>query len=231
MAEYVPPSKAPETEAARARLQKHTAFLSAGNAWTAAHVQDIEAGLRDGGWARQPLVRYVEDVCFQQGAVLRQIVAMESGKFQGVYLAVFAMVQQEPGYAAFAAEAKALAVRTKRETPDFHQSSNSMVVVFNHAVAIRAAFAAFFVAIAAKVGAGCEWRLGPVKNMFRALEKTCMTTKNRWRADNIFDVVRGQLVCDTVEAMAAALRCVVEAGGEVAIDRCNDRFSTPSKGG
>ena len=61
MAEYVPPSKAPETEAARARLQQHTAFLAAGNAWTAAHVQDIEAGLRDGGWARGPLVRYVED--------------------------------------------------------------------------------------------------------------------------------------------------------------------------
>ena len=54
MAEYVPPSKAPETEAARARLQKHTAFLSGGNAWTAAHVQDIEAGLRDGGWAARP---------------------------------------------------------------------------------------------------------------------------------------------------------------------------------
>ncbi|MCQ6468406.1 hypothetical protein NPN14_24565, partial [Vibrio parahaemolyticus] len=54
-----------------------------GGTWTAAHVQDIEAGLKDGGWARGPLVRYVEDECFQQGAVLRQIVATESGKFSG----------------------------------------------------------------------------------------------------------------------------------------------------
>ena len=116
---------------------------------------------------RAPLVAYVEGRCFQQGATLRQIVAAESGKFREVYSAVFKLVQQEPAYAAFAAKAKALAARTKRETPDFHQSSNALVVVMNHAVAARPGFAAFFQGVAGQVGAGCAFKPGPPKDLFR----------------------------------------------------------------
>ena len=145
--------------------------------------------------ARQTFDRdYCARCISEQRDALRAIVDGESGTFRKIYAAVFELVQSEPGFAAFAARAKALAALTKEQHPDFYQSATTFVAIYTHAVAVRMAFKSFFRSVAGRVpGGGCVFKLGPLKDMFRALEKTCMRTQNRWRADACFDIVRGQL--------------------------------------
>ena len=71
---------------------------------------------------------------------------------------VFSMVKKEAEFAAFAAAAKALAARTRAETPDFRQSSDHFVPIYHHAMAVRPRFVAFFQGVADAAGAGCKFQ-------------------------------------------------------------------------
>lgn len=215
----------PVREALHKLLEKATA--ANGKPWTAADVAAIEDLLAHGRAILDAQVRG----CASRLPMLEFLFHSRSGKFQEVYSAVFKLVRQEDGFEAFTKHAAKVVEATKVLNADFRQSDDDLVSAFAHGIAVRPKFVEAFEAIAEASGAK-EVKMGPVKDLFRALEKTCMRTTNRWKADNIHDVVRCQIVCASVAEMAKTLQLIVDdAKGRISVNACKDRFSKPTKGG
>ena len=79
-----------------------------------------------------------------------------------------------------------------------------------------------------------EYHAAPLKSMFRALEKTAMRQdeSTRYRADNVYDIVRGALVYPDIAGMIRGVQALTEDQKFIA-QRIKDRFSRgkETKGG
>ena len=81
--------------------------------------------------------------------------------------------------------------------------------------------------IAQKTGA--TFTMGPLKHIFRALEKTAFRHDEalRWKCDNVYDLVRGALQYDDMHGITAGGKGVCDHPDFVT-GRMKDRFSNPT---
>jgi len=124
------------------------------------------------------------------------------------------------------------------------QSIENALDLIKHAVNLKKPFEDLLDKIANKVP-GTFPSIGPVKKMYRLLEKTALRQENvsaspqkdsihvDFKFGKICDIRRGYIQSTNMKQIAALLVAVqgIAASGEIVLMRIKDRFSSPSAGG
>lgn len=153
---------------------------------------------------------------------VRTLLADLSALYVSTYDGIFKQEVQEgdpDGFAEFNAEVSHQLERTVHY--GVCQSSTDIQLMYCHALAAKKAYNRQCEEIAQTTHG--EFTPAPLKHVFRAIEKTAMrpNKQERFRCTNVYDVVRGALVYDTMEGVARGLREVCK---EFDVMRIKNRF-------
>ena len=165
--------------------------------------------------------------------VLMNVIDKLQAKYTPTYIAVGGLIALEEGYA------EAIALFTN--VTDIHCTSGdigSMCQGMNHLSQLYMAAAKIQPRFDEKLERIANASKGvftksPLKNLFRAVEKTVMKHSQDptlGRADNVYDIVRCMIEYKTMEDMMAGVRALEECE-DVTVLRVKDRFSAPTPGG
>lgn len=135
------------------------------------------------------------------------------GGFQGIYKAIATkFVEPDPGLEAF----NRLAAEVSREAEARPgtlsggkpaQMHSDIVALYLACYRVAPRFASFHADMRKRTGAMDGSDVGPLKSIYRAMEKTAFRTDgHQWSANNVLDIVRGSLLFDKLEHFTACLQ-------------------------
>ena len=127
------------------------------------------------------------------------------------------------GFAAFQRQIKKKMEQLKREVPfiKLSQTQTDIMSLYADAHAARDTYIRLCEDIAKRTK--CEFKRASIKHVFRAIEKTAMRAdeENQFLCSNVYDVVRGALVYET---MAGVMEGLEEVFKEFVVLRIKNRF-------
>ena len=167
-------------------------------------------------------------------AQLEAKLAQSKSDFCAMYGLVFKLVQQEAAYPRAMEAADRLEAAVTARGPQTRQAVNRIDVLYeSSALKQKPPFDAMVRRLGEDAKA-LDVKVAPLKSLARAFEKTAMkkADDNRFDSDRLLDLVRGMLVFQTVEGVAAALE-LLENSKELGwtVVRIKNRMREPTGGG
>ena len=165
-------------------------------------------------------------------AQLAAKLAQSKSDFCAMYGLVFKLVQQEAAYPRAMEAADRLEVAVTARGPQTRQAVNRIDVLYeSSALKQKPPFDAMVRRLGADAKA-LDVKVAPLKSLARAFEKTAMKKENRFDSDRLLDLVRGMLVFQTVEGVAAALELLADPKDRGwTVVRIKNRMREPTGGG
>ena len=165
-------------------------------------------------------------------AQLAAKLAQSKSDFCAMYGLVFKLVQQEAAYPRAMEAADRLEVAVAARGPQTRQAVNRIDVLYeSSALKQKPPFDAMVRRLGEDAKA-LDVKVAPLKSLARAFEKTAMKKENRFDSDRLLDLVRGMLVFQTVEGVAAALELLADPKDRGwTVVRIKNRMREPTGGG
>ena len=167
-------------------------------------------------------------------AQLEAKLAQSKSDFCAMYGLVFKLVQQEAAYPRAMEAADRLEVAVAARGPQTRQAVNRIDVLYeSSALKQKPPFDAMVRRLGEDAKA-LDVKVAPLKSLARAFEKTAMkkADDNRFDSDRLLDLVRGMLVFQTVEGVAAALELLADPKDRGwTVVRIKNRMREPTGGG
>jgi len=165
-------------------------------------------------------------------AQLEAKLAQSKSDFCAMYGLVFKLVQQEAAYARAMEAADCIEAAVAARGPQTRQAVNRIDVLYeSSALKQKPPFDDMVRRLGADAKA-LDVKVAPLKSLARAFEKTAMKKENRFDSDLLLDLVRGMLVFQTVEGIAAALELLANAKDRGwTVVRIKNRMKEPTDGG
>ena len=165
-------------------------------------------------------------------AQLEAKLAQSKSDFCAMYGLVFKLVQQEAAYPRAMEAADRLEAAVAARGPQTRQAVNRIDVLYeSSALRQKPPFDAMVRRLGADAKA-LDVKVAPLKSLARAFEKTAMKKENRFDSDRLLDLVRGMLVFQTVEGVAAALELLADPKDRGwTVVRIKNRMREPTGGG
>jgi len=170
-----------------------------------------------------------KDSAVNQIDVLKKVRTELETEYVAAYKAVKDIItKRDSAWASILALGKKL---EDQNVQGFCQDRNGLVNLYSDAIKTKPTFDAVFQNIARQTNGSIS--IGPLKHMFRALEKTVMkpaddNTLNR--ADNVCDVVRGMIAYGNFGDMAKGIQTTMDHPNVEHV-RTKCRYSKPTSGG
>jgi len=225
----LPPNKNPVAEPIFSGLDTLLKKLEHQHSWTEADREEIEKLL---GAARLFYDSQIEGAKRVQPQ-LESKLAQSKSDFCTMYGLVFKQVQQEPAYSRAMDAADRLGAAVAERGPQKTRQVVNRIDVLYESLALKQKPP--FDEMVYRLGEdtkALDTKVAPLKSLARAFEKTAMTKENRFDSDRLLDLVRGMLVFQTMEGVAAALEALGNSKDRGwTVVRMKNRMRKPTGGG
>lgn len=218
-AAYIPPSKKDAAVRFQTDLQKLEDKLQA-SSWNDKDRSDVRVLIDK---TSKFLDKYKKKNDKKSLGVLQAVQATLETKFEGIYTAAKDLIKDEPSWE------KVMKLGEKfQKSGDFCQARNVLIPLYEDAHSVKREFDAALSQVSASSGA--KFHSSALKHLYRCVEKTVMRSENVGRSDNVYDIVRAMVECESMSQMASSLEALSKHDG-LEILRCKNRFAKPSPGG
>jgi len=154
---------------------------------------------------------------------VRKLLAALAELYETAYDGIFLTQVQEGDPQSFADFNSAMEEEVFQflEGGQLKQQTMDIEILYDNAISVRPEYNRLCEKIATSTGG--EFKAAPLKHVFRAIEKTAMRAdeSRRFECSNVYDVVRGALVYETMDGVIAGLREVCDT---FAVLRIKNRF-------
>ena len=224
----IPPNKNPAAAPIFSGLDKLLKKLEHQESWTEADRDEIGKLLGEARLFYDSQIEGAKRVQPQLEAKLAQ----SKSKFCKVYGAIFDIVQDEPDYPRAMDAADRLEAAVAERGPPTRQAVKRIDVLYeSSALKQKSPFDEMVHRLGEDTKA-LTIKVAPLKSLARAFEKTAMTKENRFDSDRLLDLVRGMLVFQTMEGVAAALEALGNSKDRGwTVVRMKNRMRKPTGGG
>ena len=167
-------------------------------------------------------------------AQLEAKLAQSKSDFCAMYGLVFKLVQQEAAYPRAMEAADRLEAAVAARGPQTRQAVNRIDVLYESSALKQKPPFDDMVRRLGEDAKALDVKVAPLKSLARAFEKTAMkkADDNRFDSDRLLDLVRGMLVFQTVEGVAAALELLADPKDRGwTVVRIKNRMREPTGGG
>ena len=165
-------------------------------------------------------------------AQLAAKLAQSKSDFCAMYGLVFKLVQQEAAYPRAMEAADRLEAAVAARGPQTRQAVNRIDVLYESSALKQKPPFDDMVRRLGEDAKALDVKVAPLKSLARAFEKTAMKKENRFDSDRLLDLVRGMLVFQTVEGVAAALELLADPKDRGwTVVRIKNRMREPTGGG
>ena len=167
-------------------------------------------------------------------AQLAAKLAQSKSDFCAMYGLVFKLVQQEAAYPRAMEAADRLEAAVAARGPQTRQAVNRIDVLYESSALKQKPPFDDMVRRLGEDAKALDVKVAPLKSLARAFEKTAMkkADDNRFDSDRLLDLVRGMLVFQTVEGVAAALELLADPKDRGwTVVRIKNRMREPTGGG
>jgi len=167
-------------------------------------------------------------------AQLAAKLAQSKSDFCAMYGLVFKLVQQEAAYPRAMEAADRLEAAVAARGPQTRQAVNRIDVLYESSALKQKPSFDDMVRRLGEDAKALDVKVAPLKSLARAFEKTAMkkADDNRFDSDRLLDLVRGMLVFQTVEGVAAALELLADPKDRGwTVVRIKNRMREPTGGG
>ena len=155
------------------------------------------------------------ETALESPAALKQVhklLAVLAELYETAYDGIFLTQVQDGDPEGFAAFNRAMEEEVFRflDGGQVRQQTTDIEILYDNAIAVRPEYNRLCEEIASSTGG--EFKVAPLKHVFRAIEKTAMRAdkSRRFECSNVYDVVRGALVYETMTEVRAGLKEVCD---------------------